>query len=62
MPGDFDASISSSKCLDRLKTVKAGDIICLHDNEKSWKHLSNSLTPWLELISKKKFNYSILPH
>jgi peptidoglycan/xylan/chitin deacetylase (PgdA/CDA1 family) len=54
MPGDFDQSISSDQCYKNLvKHVKAGDIVVLHDNEKSWKHLEYCLPKWLEFIYNK---------
>jgi peptidoglycan/xylan/chitin deacetylase (PgdA/CDA1 family) len=54
MPGDFDSSFSSEKCLENLtRNIKTGDIIVLHDNEKSWKHLEYCLPKWLAFIDNK---------
>ncbi len=54
MPGDFDTDISSKKCYSNLtNNIKVGDIVVLHDNEKSWKHLEYSLPKWLEFIYNK---------
>lgn len=55
MPGDFDTDISSEKCYSNLtNNIKVGDIVVLHDNEKSWKHLEYCLPKWLENL--KKYN------
>jgi peptidoglycan/xylan/chitin deacetylase (PgdA/CDA1 family) len=49
MPGDFDQNITSEQCYKNLtKNIKSGDIIVLHDNEKSWKHLQYCLPKWLK--------------
>ena len=54
MPGDFDQTISSEKCYSNLtKNLKSGDIICLHDNEKSWKHLEYCLPKFLQFCKEK---------
>lgn len=54
MPGDFDQTITSQKCYSNLtKKIKSGDIICLHDNEKSWKHLQYCLPKFLEFCKEK---------
>ena len=54
MPGDFDSSISLEKCFENFtKNIKTGDIIVLHDNEKSWKHLEYCLPKWLAFIDNK---------
>ena len=48
MPGDFDESITSAQCLQHLQKAQSGDIIVLHENEKSRKHLEYSLPVFLE--------------
>ena len=56
MPGDFDQNITSEKCFSNLQRVKSGDIIVLHDNEKSWKHLEYSLPRFLDFCKDKKYS------
>lgn len=53
MPGDFDQNITSEKCFENLCKAKVGDIIILHDNEKSWKHLEYCLPKFLDFIYNK---------
>jgi len=54
MPGDFDQHITSEKCYSNLaNNIKSGDIVVLHDNEKSWNHLEYNLPKWLEFIYNK---------
>ncbi len=60
MPGDFDSSITAEKCLSRLKSVKAGDIIVLHENEKSWKNLQYCLPKFLEFCKANNFQLSAI--
>jgi peptidoglycan/xylan/chitin deacetylase (PgdA/CDA1 family) len=49
MPGDFDVNISAEACFRNLMKAKAGDIICLHDNERSMQHLKYILPRFLDL-------------
>ena len=53
MAGDFDQNITSEKCYENLCKVKVGDIVVLHDNEKSWKHLEYCLPKFLDFIYNK---------
>lgn len=55
MAGDFDVTISSEKVYSNLQRVRVGDIIVLHDNEKSWKHLQYCLPLFLEFCKEKNF-------
>jgi peptidoglycan/xylan/chitin deacetylase (PgdA/CDA1 family) len=48
MPGDFDPNVSAEQLLKRLNTARSGDIIVLHDQEKSIKKLQYALPLWLE--------------
>lgn len=53
MPGDFDQNITSERCYTNLtKNIRTGDIVVLHDNEKSWKHLQYCLPKWLDYLNK----------
>lgn len=60
MPADFDQSITQEKCLERLCKAKTGDIIVLHDNDKSWKHLEYCLPEFLEFCKVKNNHLSII--
>jgi peptidoglycan/xylan/chitin deacetylase (PgdA/CDA1 family) len=62
MPGDFDTAISKETCYENLAgTIRPGDIVCLHDNEKARPHLNYCLPKWLELFKKKNLECSALP-
>ena len=56
MAGDFDQNQTSAQCFSNLKKVKSGDIVVMHDNEKSWKHLEYCLPKFLEFCKEKKYN------
>ncbi|HRH58045.1 MAG TPA: polysaccharide deacetylase family protein [Chitinophagales bacterium] len=56
MAGDFDQNQTSAQCFSNLKKVKSGDIVVMHDNEKSWKHLEYSLPKFLEFCKEEKYN------
>ncbi len=58
MPGDFDTLQTKEKCLSNLLKCQAGDIIVLHDNEKSFPHLKYSLPLFLE--QNTAFNFQAL--
>ena len=61
MPGDFDQNSTSEKCYKNLvNNIKAGDIVVLHDNEKSWKHLQYCLPKWLDVIYNKGLKSEVL--
>ena len=63
LPGDYDSSISSEKCYQNLAdNVRSGDIICLHDSEKAWKHLQYCLPRWLQFLSEQQYTLCSLPH
>lgn len=53
MPGDFDENITSEECFKNLRKAKQGDVIVLHDNKKSWKHLEYCLPKFLDFIYNK---------
>lgn len=56
MPGDFDKNITSERCYTNLtKNIRTGDIVVLHDNEKSWNHLKYCLPRFLEFCKEYKF-------
>ncbi len=55
MPGDFDETITSSQCLRNLQKAQSGDIIVLHENDKSSKHLEYSLPAFLKMNTKFNF-------
>ncbi|MCV9386798.1 polysaccharide deacetylase family protein [Reichenbachiella ulvae] len=62
MPGDFDASISDEECLQRLKALtKAGDIIVLHDNQKSMNRLVKILPQYIDYCLSRGFQFDLLP-
>lgn len=56
MPGDFDESITSSQCFRNLQKAQSGDIIVLHENDKSRKHLEYSLPEFLKQNNKFIFD------
>ncbi|MFN8294622.1 MAG: polysaccharide deacetylase family protein [Chitinophagales bacterium] len=56
MAGDFDQNQTSAQCFSNLKKVKSGDIVVMHDNEKSWKHLEYCLPKFLEFCKEEKYN------
>ena len=54
--GDYKANIDSIKMLQKLyKNIKPGDIIVLHDNEKSFKNLKKILPELLKELSARDF-------
>jgi peptidoglycan/xylan/chitin deacetylase (PgdA/CDA1 family) len=51
LSGDFDPSISGTKCADNiLKNIRPGDIVVFHDSEKAFERLRYALPLVLELI------------
>lgn len=59
MPGDFDYSISSQKCLENvLLNTKPGSIIVLHDSEKSHERMIYTLPRVLDYFSDKGYEFS----
>lgn len=62
MPGDFDTAIHSISCFRNLQRVQQGDIIVLHDNEKSWKHIAFCLPLFLEFCKTKQIQLKTIPN
>jgi peptidoglycan/xylan/chitin deacetylase (PgdA/CDA1 family) len=50
--GDFDSRTSDNQLLQRMKRVRPGDIVLLHENEKTLRVLK----AFLEMYSAYKFN------
>jgi peptidoglycan/xylan/chitin deacetylase (PgdA/CDA1 family) len=60
MPGDFDETQTSEQCFSNLQKVKSGDIVVLHDNDKSWKHIQYCLPKFLEHLHSKNYKTEII--
>ena len=50
--GDFDSTVDHTELMSRMKKIKAGDIVLLHENLKSLKLLQDFLSEF----PKDKFN------
>ncbi len=58
MLGDFNAKIKPNVVLNKtIKKIKSGDIIVLHDNEKSFENLKKILPELLEILSRKGYRF-----
>jgi peptidoglycan/xylan/chitin deacetylase (PgdA/CDA1 family) len=63
LAGDFDGKLSKEKCLQRIrKNTKSGDIIVLHDNEKSFDTLQYVLPRYLQSCLDNGFIFKTLKH
>jgi peptidoglycan/xylan/chitin deacetylase (PgdA/CDA1 family) len=61
LSGDFDAEITSERCLDNvINNATKGSIIVFHDSLKAEKHLRFVLPKVLEFYTKKGFRFEIL--
>jgi len=60
MPGDFDQTQTSQQCFSNLQKVKSGDIVVLHDNDKSWKHVQYCLPKFLEYLHTKNYKTEVI--
>lgn len=62
MPGDFDPEVDAQRCLERIiRDLRAGDIIVLHDNEKSWDTVRELLPPLAAYLNEKRLPAEPLP-
>lgn len=57
---DYDPSVSPSEILKRAKNIKAGDILVLHDNNKSFEKLQEVLPELIQLIKKKGLRFEAI--
>lgn len=55
---DYHADVTASDILKRAETIKAGDILVLHDNAKSFDKLKEVLPELIELIQKKGLDFA----
>ena len=61
MIGDYNQKIISESEINHfLKKLKNGDIIVLHDNEKSFHNLKNILPIIIEYGKKNHFEFGII--
>jgi hypothetical protein len=58
---DFDRNVSIEKILDKAKKqIKAGDIIVLHDNIKTFDRLQLLLPEIVKIIQDKKLTFEVI--
>lgn len=59
---DYNTKISPEKCLSLSCRAQNGSIIVFHDNKKAWKNMSYALPRFLEIYSKKGYQFKSLPY
>jgi hypothetical protein len=58
---DFDRNVSIEKILEKAKKqIKAGDIIVLHDNIKTFDRLKLLLPEIVKIIEYKKLTFDVI--
>jgi peptidoglycan/xylan/chitin deacetylase (PgdA/CDA1 family) len=57
---DYDPKVSPSDILNRAKDIKSGDILVLHDNNKSFKKLQEVLPELIVLLKKKGLQFATI--
>lgn len=58
LSGDFDAAITSEKCLKNvLFSAKNGSIVVFHDSDKAFKHLQYCLPKTLAFFSDRGYRF-----
>jgi len=63
MPHDYKADMPSDKVLHRLKEHSCeGDIVVLHENDKSKNHILNILPSYLRFLKEKGLTINRLPN
>lgn len=61
LSGDFDAALSSEKCLNNvLRNATNGSIIVFHDSTKAWDRMNYALPKVLEHFSRQGFRFESL--
>ena len=63
MPEDFRSELPTKSIIQRLTSnVRSGDIVVLHENDKSLKHIHNTLPKYLNWLKTNGFTSKKLPH
>lgn len=57
---DFDENVTPGKILERLKSVKAGDILVFHDNEKVDQRIREILPNVIESLKMKGLKFGTI--
>lgn len=57
---DYDQTVPIESILNSAKSIKAGDIIVLHDNKKSFERLQIILPKLLEIIEAKNLGFKAI--
>lgn len=61
LAGDWVPELSPEKCYRRIKRkISDGDIIVLHESDKSWERMSYVLPRLLEEFSQKGYSFEII--
>lgn len=61
MAGDFDTKLGEQEVFDNvINHVKPGSVICLHDSEKAWPRLSQSLPRILQHLKEEGYRFKAL--
>lgn len=63
LSGDFNAAISSEKCIDNvLNNVQNGSIVVFHDSIKAEQRVLNALPKILAFLKNKGFTFEPIPY
>jgi hypothetical protein len=63
LAGDWVLSLDPAICFERIKRkISEGDIIVLHESDKSWDRMSYSLPKLLEYFTGRAFASAKLTH
>lgn len=57
---DYDQTVPIETILNSAQSIKAGDIIVLHDNKKSFERLKVILPQLLEIIRAKNLGFKAI--
>ncbi len=60
MAYDFDDSVPIEKILKSAKSIRNGDILVFHDNQKSFKRLKIILPQVVEMLKEKGFAFEVI--
>lgn len=61
LAGDWVPDLSPEKCYSRIKKkIQSGDIIVLHESDKSWERMSYCLPRLLEDYTKQGYSFEII--
>ena len=58
---DFSSKVTVNEIIKRSAKIKSGDILVLHDNQKTANKIKHLLPLFIEELKKRGFTFEVIP-